>query len=265
MMGAGLAAGLLMAAAACAQGAGTVAPSGAATASGSGAGAATGSSMVTVFAAASLTETFTELGEKFEAEHPGSTVQFSFGPSSGLAQQITSGAPADVFASASAANMEQVTQAGAAAEPVVFAQNVLEIAVPQGNPGGVTDMASLAGPEVTVALCEEQVPCGKLAATVLARAGVEVTPVTREKDVKSVLTKVRLGEVDAGLVYATDVRAAAADVEGIAIPADVNGSTDYPIAVLTDAPDKQGAQAFTDFVLSAEGKAVLREAGFTTP
>ncbi|MBT9256159.1 molybdate ABC transporter substrate-binding protein [Phycicoccus sp. KQZ13P-1] len=220
---------------------------------------------ITVLAAASLTESFTTIAQQFEAAHPGTTVTLSFGASSALATQVTSGAPADVFASASAKNMDAVVSAGAATDPKTFAQNVMEIAVPPSNPGGVTGLASLAGSGVKTALCQEQVPCGATAATVFANAGVTVKPVTLEPDVKSVLSKVTLGEVDAGVVYVTDVRAAGDKVEGIPIPADVNASTSYPIAALDDAPNAATAKAFVDYVLSAEGAKVLTAAGFEQP
>ena len=226
---------------------------------------ATVSGEVTVFAAASLRESFTVLGEQFEAAHPGTEVTFGFGPSSGLAQQITAGAPVDVFASASQNTMDQVVEENHALEPTTFAENVLEIAVPANNPGGIEALDDLTRPGVKVALCQEQVPCGTVAASVVEEAQIDVTPVSRETDVKAVLTKVQLGEVDAGLVYTTDVSAAGDRVRGIQIPADVNASTSYPIAVLTEAPNKTGAQAFVDHVLSPEGAKVITEAGFTAP
>jgi molybdate transport system substrate-binding protein len=220
------------------------------------------SGRITVFAAASLTESFTELGKRFEAAHPGTDLAFGFGASSGLAQQITQGAPADVFASASARNMQQVVDAKAAGAPRTFAQNSMQIAVPPSNPAGIATLADLAGPGVKVALCAPEVPCGTVARTVLENAEVAVTPVTNEADVKAVLTKVRLGEVDAGIVYVTDVRAAGAEVTGVVIPDDVNASTAYPIATLAESGNAVLAKAFVDFVLSAAGGEVLSAAGF---
>src|SRR5690606_38093137 len=151
-----------------------------------------------------LTGTFTELGKEFEAEHPGTRVRFSFGGSATLAQQIVQGAPADVFAAASPATMKTVTDASLANTPATFARNRLQIAVPAGNPAGVGELKDLAGPEVKVALCAEQVPCGAAAAKALDAAGVQVRPFTLEQDVRATLTKVELGEVDAALVYRTD-------------------------------------------------------------
>jgi len=229
----------------------------------SGAGAPSSpSGKITVFAAASLTESFTELGKRFEAARPGTDVAFSFGASSGLAQQIMQGAPADVFASASARNMQQVVDAKAAAAPVTFAQNSMQIAVPASNPARIAALADLAGPGVKVALCAAEVPCGTVARQVLENAGLAVTPVTNESDVKATLTKVKLGEVDAGLVYVTDVRAAGPEVTGIEIPDGVNASTAYPVATLTESRNATLATAFVDFVLSAAGGDVLSAAGF---
>ncbi len=220
---------------------------------------------ITVFAAASLQESFTRIGRDFEAANPGASVTFNFGPSSGLATQIVQGAPADVFASAAGGPMEQVVSAGAAADPKPFVANVLAIAVPPANPAGITRLADLARPGVKVAVCQPQVPCGTVAAKVLGNAGLTVRPVTLETDVKATLTKVQLGEVDAGLVYVTDVRAAGDRVRGIAIPADVNASTTYPVAALTRSAQAPTARAFVAYVLSQAGRDVLARAGFAEP
>jgi len=239
------------------------------TASSSAPGSATSSpalsGTVNVFAAASLKEAFTRLGAQFEATHPGTRVVFNFGPSSGLATQIVAGSPADVFASASTRNMDQVIKVGAAASTTDFASNVMEIAVPPDNPAKVSRLSDLARSAVKVALCQKAVPCGVTAEKVFTNARLAVTPVTQEVDVKAVLTKVTLGEVDAGVVYVTDVRAAGDKVRGILIPAAVNASTKYPIATLTKAPNRAAAQAFTDYVLSADGAGVLASAGFAQP
>jgi molybdate transport system substrate-binding protein len=220
---------------------------------------------ITVFAAASLTESFTTLGQQFEEANPDATITFSFGPSSGLATQITEGAPADVFASASAKDIDAVVTAEAAGAPAVFARNVMEIAVPRDNPAGITALADLAKADVKVALCQPDVPCGVGAAQVFTHAGIAVTPVTLEADVKATLTKVELGEVDAGVVYVTDVLAAGDKVTGIEIPADVNAATSYPIATLTASKNPDLAEAFVDHVLSADGASVLTAAGFQKP
>jgi molybdate transport system substrate-binding protein len=233
----------------------------AATVAGCGAGPEQGDT-VTVFAAASLTESFTTIGREFEAANRGTRVVFNFAGSSTLAAQINQGAPADVFASAAPANMAAVTGAGA---PVVFARNQLVIAVPKGNPKGVRSLADLARAGMKVALCAGQVPCGAAARTVLDAAGVRFTPVTLEQDVKGALSKVRLGEVDAALVYRTDVRAAASDVDGVEFPGSAGAVNDYPIVVLEDAPNPDGAEAFVAFVRSERGRAVLTAAGFQPP
>ncbi|MEV6773568.1 molybdate ABC transporter substrate-binding protein [Nocardia sp. NPDC051030] len=221
------------------------------------------SGTVTVFAAASLTETFTMLGKQFEAAHPGVKVVYSFGASSALAEQIKQGAPADVFASAAPKNMQQVVDAGdITGSPATFVHNRLEIAVPKGNPGHVTGLADFGKAEPKIALCAEQVPCGAAAKTVFETAGITPQPDTREQDVKAVLTKVTLGEVDAALVYKTDVKAAGDKVEGIEFPESAKAVNDYPIAPLAKAPNAAAATAFVDFIKSDQAKTVFTQAGF---
>lgn len=217
---------------------------------------------ITVFAAASLTDSFSTLGKAFEAENPGTTVTFSFAASSALAEQITSGAPADVFASAATKNMDQVVAAGIATAPVTFANNTMEIAVPADNPAQVKSLDDLTKPDVKVVLCAEEVPCGVSARTVFQNAGIKVTPVSNEADVKSTLSKITLGEADAGLVYVTDVRAAGDQVTGVEIPDDVNAGTAYPIATLKSSKNAELAKAFEDYVLSDAGTRELQAAGF---
>ncbi|WP_433549933.1 molybdate ABC transporter substrate-binding protein [Micromonospora zamorensis] len=225
-----------------------------------------GTGAVTVFAAASLTESFRRIGKDFEAANPGSTVTLNVAGSSALANQINQGAPADVFASAAPANMATVTEAdNADGTPTIFARNQLVIAVPRGNPGGVTGLADLSRPGVKVALCANQVPCGAAARTALDAAGVALTPVTLEQDVKGALAKVKLGEVDAALVYRTDAKAASADVTGVEFPESARAVNDYPIVALKDAPNPAGARAFVAYVRSAPAQAVLAEAGFQAP
>ncbi|MEW2378783.1 molybdate ABC transporter substrate-binding protein [Micromonospora sp. NPDC047812] len=242
-------------------GCGGVSASGGGSADGPGAGGT-----VTVFAAASLTESFTRLGRDFEAAHPGTTVVLNFAGSAALAAQVNQGAPADVFASAATRNMATVTGAGNAdGDPVVFARNQLVVAVPKGNPRGVAGPADLARPGVKVALCAEQVPCGAAARTALDAASVALTPVTLEQDVRGALSKVRLGEVDAALVYRTDALAAAADVTAVEFPESARAVNDYPIVALRDAPNRDGARAFVAYVRSERGRAVLTEAGFQAP
>jgi len=229
----------------------------------SSAGGASGE--ITVFAAASLTEAFTEIEAAFEEANPDADVQFSFAGSSTLAQQINQGAPVDVFASASPKQMQAVVDAGnAAGEATVFVQNTLQIVVPEGNPAGVTGLADFGKQELAIALCAVQVPCGDAALQALQAAGVTPAPDTLEQDVKAVLTKVMLGEADAGLVYRTDVLSAGGSVEGLDYPEAAQAVNEYPIVALAGAPNPEGAQAFVDYVLSGEGKAVLEKYGFDT-
>ncbi|HEX4432355.1 MAG TPA: molybdate ABC transporter substrate-binding protein [Frankiaceae bacterium] len=244
-------------------GAGTTPSSTAPTSAASSASGVSGT--VTVLAASSLTEAFNTLAKQFEAANPGTTIKLSFGASSALALQITQGAPADVFASASAKNMKQVTDAKLADSPTNFVKNVMEIAVPPSNPANVTGVADLAKSGVKVALCEAQVPCGATAAKVFTNAKITVKPVTLEADVKSTLAKVESNEVDAGVVYVTDVLSAGSKVKGITIPSDVNASTEYPIAALTKAPNAAAAKAFVAYVLSSAGQSVLTGDGFEQP
>ncbi len=221
---------------------------------------------INVFAAASLTETFNQIGKDFEAANPGSKVVFNYGGSSTLATQITQGAPADVFAAASTTTMKTVTNAADAdGTPTNFVKNQLVIAVPKGNPKNITGLADLIKSGVKVALCDPSVPCGAAAKNALTAANVKLTPVTLETDVKAALSKVKLGEVDAALVYRTDVQAASADVDGVEFPESAKAINTYPIVVLKNAPNKPGAQAFVNYVLSDKGKAVLTAAGFQTP
>ena len=237
---------------------------------GNGGGAPASASSITgnlsVFAAASLTESFTQIGKDFEAAHPGVSVKFSFAGSSALATQIKQGAHADIFASAAPKNMKDVTDAGDAdGAPTTFVKNQLVIAVPKGNPKQITGLADLVKPGVKVALCAAQVPCGAAAKTALDAAGVKLTPVTLEQDVKAALAKVKLGEVDAALVYRTDAKAAASDVDGVEFPESAKAINEYPIVVLKGAPNKTAAQAFVAYVLSDKGTSVLIAAGFQAP
>jgi molybdate transport system substrate-binding protein len=217
---------------------------------------------VVVFAAASLKPAFTELAKEFEAAHPGVTVVPSFAGSDTLAAQIRQGAPVDVFASANTATMDSVVTAGDARDPTPFATNSLQIAVPRGNPEHIKSLRDVAAPGVKLALCAKAVPCGSAAEKAFAAAGVIVRPVTLEQDVTSVLTKVELGEVDAGLVYRTDVKAAAGKVDGVDFPEAAQAVNSYPIAQIKTGKNPSAGKEFSAFVLSPTGKAVLRQAGF---
>ena len=224
-------------------------------------GAATGT--VTVFAAASLSAAFQAEASAFEKSHPGGKVELNFAGSSMLVRQIQQGASADVFASADEENMRKLAGSGEVAGAAwLFARNQLQISVPAGNPAHVTGLADLAKPGLVVALCGPTVPCGRYAAEAFLKAGVAVPAASQELDVKAVVTKVGMGEVDAGVVYTTDVRAAGAKVEGVDIPQSENVVARYPIAALKRAPNPEGAKAFVDFVLSPQGQQLLAAFGF---
>ncbi|MEX0846330.1 MAG: molybdate ABC transporter substrate-binding protein [Ilumatobacteraceae bacterium] len=230
----------------------------------SAAGGVTGT--IVVFAASSLTDSFTEIGAAFEATHPGTSVSFNFAGSGDLATQIIQGAPADVFASAAESSMTTLVDAGQnAGAPVVIARNTFEIIVEPGNPTAIVSVADLARPDLVVVLCAESVPCGAGAAAVLAKAGVAVTPKSYEEKAKGVVTKVTAGEADAGIVFVTDVRAAGTSATGVEIPTDVNVISRYPIVVTNEAPNPVAARAFTDFVAGLQGQAVLASYGFLAP
>ena len=220
---------------------------------------------ITVLAAASLTEAFTQIGKSFEATNPGRAVTFSFGSSATLATQIVQGAPADVFAAASPATMETVTTAGAAKSPRDFVSNTLEIVVVKGNPHKITGLADFADESKQIALCAPQVPCGAAAIKAFAAAKIVPQPDTLEQDVKAALQRVASDEVDAALVYKTDVIAAGDEVDGIAFPEAQQAINTYPIATLTNSKNPMLATAFVDYVLSPEGQAVLEKAGFAKP
>ncbi len=221
---------------------------------------------ITVFAAAALTDAFTELGEDFEAANPGTDVVFSFAASSELVTQIGQGAPADVFASADEANMAAIVEAGGSVgDPVVFATNSMAVLVGAGNPLGIDGLDDLADPELVVVVCAPQAPCGRYSQQVLDAAGVTVTPSSFEENVKAVVSKVVLGEADAGIVYATDVVAAADSAAGVEIPETANVTARFPITVTAQAPNPDGATAFIDYVLSPAGRKVLQSQGFGVP
>jgi molybdate transport system substrate-binding protein len=230
-----------------------------------GCGSSTDATTLTISAASSLTGTFTALGRAFEESHPGITVTFNFGGSSALAEQIVAGAPVDVFASASTATMDTVMSSGRAVAPVAFATNSLAVAVPPANPGAIRHLADLARPGVSVVVCQASVPCGAAAGTLFTNAGLTVTPVSLEPDVTSVLAKVTTDEVDAGIVYVTDLAAVDDAVAGISIPDNINVTTTYMVTALSDSRRPDVAAQFVAFVLSAEGQRTLTQAGFGSP
>ena len=225
----------------------------------------TPSSTVTVAAAASLTEAFTEIGKDFEARKPGTTVIFSFGSSATLATQIAEGAPLDVFAAANQATMKTVTDVGAAEPPTNFVSNILQIAVPKGNPGRITGLKDFADKSKKIAICAPQVPCGTAAVKVFSAAKITPAPDTLEQDVKATVQKVASDEVDAALVYRTDVIAAKDAVDGLEFSEAQQALNVYPIAVLKGSMSAAAAQQFVDYVMSADGQALLRKAGFGKP
>jgi molybdate transport system substrate-binding protein len=221
---------------------------------------------ITVFAASSLTDAFAELGDAYATARPEASVTFNFAGSSQLATQITEGAPADVYASADIATMDKLVDAGAVSrEPVVFATNLPEIIVAADNPLGIGSVSDLADPDLIVVTCAPQVPCGAYANRIFANAGLEVTPDSFEGSAKGVVTKVILGEADAGIAYATDVLGSSGQVTGVEIPEGVNVVAAYEIVVPADAPDPDGGQAFVDFVMSDAGQAIMSRYGFGSP
>ncbi|MGW1809345.1 molybdate ABC transporter substrate-binding protein [Streptomyces sp. NPDC002078] len=221
---------------------------------------------VTVFAAASLKESFTTLGKEFEQQHPGTKVSFNFGGSDTLAASITGGAPADVFAAASPKTMAIVTaKQDAVGTPATFVRNQLEIATLPGNPGKVSSLKDLTKSGLKVVLCDKTVPCGAAAQKALDAAKLKLTPVSYEQDVKSALNKVELKEADAAVVYKTDVKSAGGKVQGVEFPESAKAINAYPIVLLKNAPNAQAAKAFIALVQSAEGQKVLSEAGFLKP
>ncbi|MBA3605504.1 MAG: molybdate ABC transporter substrate-binding protein [Acidimicrobiia bacterium] len=221
---------------------------------------------VVVFAAASLTDSFTEIGEAFMAAHPDADVTLSFAASSDLVAQLNEGAPADVFASADQNNMTKLTDAaGDAGAPQIFVKNSLQVAVEAGNPLGITGVADLADSDLILVTTDPEVPIGAYSQEVFANAGVTVTPDSLEENVRAVLDKVALGEADAGVVYATDVLAVGDTVTGVEIPADVNVTPEYPIVATAAAPNPDCAATFVEFVLGVAGQEILQRYGFLAP
>ena len=222
-----------------------------------------GGGKLQVLAASSLTDVFTELGDRFEADHDGVDVEFSFGSSTDLAEQAADGAPGDVLATADETAMKVAEDAGVAADPATFATNVMVIVTPPGNPAGITSLADLDG--ATWVRCADDAPCGRVALAVLADAGVDAEPASLEEDVRSTLDKVTSGEADAGLVYASDAVAAGDAVETVPIDGAESELTSYFVAALDQSKDSDLAQAWVDLVTGPDGQAALTEAGFTLP
>jgi molybdate transport system substrate-binding protein len=218
---------------------------------------------VVVFAAASLNGAFDKIGQQFEKQHPDVSMKFNYAGSSSLATSIKQGAKADVFASANTKNMTTVTKDNlATGTPKVFARNKLEIMVTKGNPMKIDSVQDLSRKSVKVAVCAPAVPCGSYSKDVFQKAGVTVKPVSEETSVSGVVTKVSLGEADAGIVYVTDVKASKDKVTGVPIPSDQNVVADYPMVKLKDAPNGSAATAFMNYVNSSAGQQVLASYGF---
>ena len=217
---------------------------------------------MTVYAAASLSEAFEDLATEYEAANPGVDVKLNFAGSARLASQISAGARADVFASANGANMNRVAAEGrTAASPVLFARNRLALVVPADNPGNISELKDLSDDSLVLAVCAPEVPCGALAQVVLADAGIDADPDTEETSVRAVLTKVMLGEADAGLVYATDVAAGGNKVAAVPLGPQIRFN-DYPVAAVSD---RAAAAAFVDFVVGPDGQRILWSHGFDSP
>ena len=224
------------------------------------------STTLTVFAASSLADAFTELVTGFESANPGINIILNVAGSSSLAAQIRDGAPVDVFASADAESMARVVTDGrTTGVPEVFATNAMTIIVNKDNPRGVVGIEDLAREDLVIVACAPEVPCGRYARAVLTNAGVEARPRSFEENVRAVVTKVSLGEADAGIVYASDVMSAGDAVTGVDIPAAVNVVARYPIVALGTGGSVSAARTFVDWVTSAVGRAVLLSHGFGPP
>jgi molybdate transport system substrate-binding protein len=228
---------------------------------GCGAGGDEPASTLTVLAASSLTDVFDDLEGTYEAQHPDVDVQLSFDSSSTLAEQVVQGAPAGVLATADRATMRTVVEEGLGAEPVVFARNELVLVTPADNPGNIEGITDLDDSDVAYAVCVPEAPCGAASATLLARSGVTAPPVTEEDSVRDTLGKVVEGEVDAGLVFASDAQAAGGRVRAIPVPAADNVRTP-DVAVVLDGPDTDAAQVWVDLLISRAGRRVLLDHGF---
>ena len=227
---------------------------------------AAGSGKLIVFAAASLKKSFTDIGEQFKTDNPGSDIEFSFAGSSDLVTQLTQGAPADVFASADTKNMDKATDATlVAGDPVNFATNTLTIVTAPGNPKKIASFKDLAAPGLSVVVCAPQVPCGSAAEKVEKATGVQLNPVSEESQVTDVLGKVTSGQADAGLVYVTDAQGAGDKVTAVPFPESADAVNTYPIAVLKQSTQPELARTFVDLVTGEAGQKVLKAAGFAKP
>lgn len=223
------------------------------------------SGSLTVFAAASLTESFTDAQATLRSSDPGLSITFSFAGSGALVTQVQQGAPADVVATADTTSMKKLTDAGLVDAPITFARNTLQVLVAPGNPKGITSLADLARPDLKVVLGDESVPIGRYGAETLQKAAVTVKAVSRELDVKAAVSKVTTGEADATIVYVTDVMAAGAKGQGVDIPDAQNVRADYPIAVVKATSNRRAAVAFVETMVKGSGQAALAKRGFQPP
>jgi molybdate transport system substrate-binding protein len=221
---------------------------------------------LSVYAAASLKKTFTDIGKQFETDNPGWQVEATFAGSSDLVTQLTQGAKADVFASADTANMDKAVKAGLlAGDPVNFASNTLVIVTPPGNPKKIASFADLTDANLKVVVCAPQVPCGAATKKVEQAAKVTLNPVSEESSVTDVLTKVTTGQADAGVVYVTDAIGAGDKVAEVDFVESSVAVNTYPIAVLKSAADADAARKFVDLVTGEAGQKILSQAGFAKP
>lgn len=236
-------------------------------AAGCGGGSTTGARLE-VFAAASLAGAFEQLAEDFEAANPDVEVRLTLGGSSNLARQIVDGAEADVFVSADEVTMASVIEARKVGEAVLFARNQLMLAVEPGNPRGIAEVGDLADPDLVLALCAPEVPCGRLASALLARTGVEARADSLEPDVRGVVRRVALGEADVGIVYASDVRAAGRDIEGVEVEASRSSpdlQASYVAAVVEGSRARGRASSWVRELRSKRGQRALQRFGFLAP
>ncbi|MGH3496685.1 MAG: molybdate ABC transporter substrate-binding protein [Nocardioidaceae bacterium] len=225
-----------------------------------------GKTKLTVLAASSLTESFTELKKTYETAHPDVQVALSFDSSSTLAQQVIAGSPADVLATADPQTMQMVVaKHDVSGTPTTFATNTLVLVTPRDNPGTISSIADLSRPGVKFATCVPSAPCGDAADRLLAKDGITAKPATQQENVKSVLALVTSGEVDAGFVYVTDAMAAGSAVRTIQVPHAKSIVNDYPIAVLTSSREATAAQEWVSLVTSSAGQQVLTTFGFGKP
>lgn len=223
------------------------------------------SDQVLVFAAASLTEVMTELTSEYNSTNPDVSIELSFAGSATIREQVLGGAGADVVMVANEQIMAELVAAGAVISPSIAARNQMVLVMPADNPGNVTSLADLSNESLLVGLCSERVPCGITARLILRNAGVSVSLDTNEPDVRSLLSKVAQGELDAGIVYLTDLRSSPSALTSVTIEQSINETNAYPIAVAVDSQSAEASDSFLSFVLSPAGQRVFAEFGFLGP